>query len=60
MYTQILWMVALGYLVFADVPTVYTVIGASIVTASGLYILYRERKISQAEVAAEAASQGRG
>ncbi|WP_249690494.1 DMT family transporter [Stappia sp. WLB 29] len=60
MYTQILWMVALGYLVFADVPTVYTVIGASIVTASGLYILYRERKISKAEVAADAASLGRG
>ncbi|GAA0777090.1 DMT family transporter [Roseibium denhamense] len=42
-YTQIVWMVALGYLVFADVPTVMTLFGAAIVVSSGLYILYRER-----------------
>lgn len=42
-YTQIIWMVALGYLIFGDVPTSTTLIGAAIVIASGLYILYRER-----------------
>jgi len=42
-YTQILWMPALGYLVFRDVPTWSTLIGAAIIVASGLYILYRER-----------------
>ncbi len=42
-YAQILWMVSLGYLVFADVPDVNTLIGAAIIVASGLYILYRER-----------------
>lgn len=42
-YIQIVWMVALGYLVFGDVPTITTVIGASIVVASGMYILYREQ-----------------
>jgi drug/metabolite transporter (DMT)-like permease len=47
MYTQLVWMIALGYLVFADVPTVYTLIGASIVVASGLYILNRERKVAK-------------
>ncbi|WP_281929088.1 DMT family transporter [Roseibium album] len=43
-YTQIVWMIALGFLVFGDVPTVTTIIGAAIVVGSGLYILYRERK----------------
>jgi drug/metabolite transporter (DMT)-like permease len=42
-YTQIVWMIALGYLVFGDVPTLTTLLGAAIVVASGLYILYRER-----------------
>ncbi|TYC60618.1 DMT family transporter [Rhodobacterales bacterium] len=42
-YSQIVWMIILGYLVFADVPSLSTIAGASIVVASGLYILYRER-----------------
>ena len=42
-YIQIVWMMALGFLIFADVPTGTTLLGAAIVVASGLYILYRER-----------------
>ncbi len=42
-YTQIVWMPILGYLVFRDVPGASTLIGAPIVIASGLYILYRQR-----------------
>jgi len=42
-YTQILWMPILGYLVFNDIPGMATLIGAAVVVASGLYILYRER-----------------
>lgn len=42
-YTQILWMPILGYVVFSDVPGPATLVGAAIVIASGLYILYRER-----------------
>ena len=42
-YTQIIWMIALGYFIFADVPTLTTLVGAAIVISSGLYILYRER-----------------
>lgn len=42
-YTQIIWMLALGYLVFGDLPDRWTIMGASIVIASGLYLLYRER-----------------
>jgi drug/metabolite transporter (DMT)-like permease len=45
-YTQIVWAVALGYLVFADVPNRWTIAGAGIVIASGLYLLYRERKVT--------------
>lgn len=42
-YTQIVWMAALGWLVFGDVPDLWTASGAGIVVASGLYLLGRER-----------------
>ncbi|WP_332681295.1 DMT family transporter [Bosea sp. (in: a-proteobacteria)] len=42
-YSQIIWMVGLGWLVFGQIPDRYTLLGAAIVIASGLYLLYRER-----------------
>jgi drug/metabolite transporter (DMT)-like permease len=42
-YTEIVWMIGLGYLVFGDIPNSWTLGGAAVVTASGLYLLYRER-----------------
>ena len=42
-YSQIVWAIILGYVVFADVPTGWTLAGAAIVVASGLFILYREQ-----------------
>ncbi|MCJ2080201.1 DMT family transporter [Methylobacterium sp. J-090] len=43
-YTQLLWSVILGYLVFGDVPNRWTLIGASIVVGSGLYLLAQDRR----------------
>jgi drug/metabolite transporter (DMT)-like permease len=45
-YTQIVWASTLGYLVFANVPSQWTIAGAAIVIASGLYLLNRERKVT--------------
>lgn len=42
-YTQIIWMLALGYILFGDWPDPWTFAGGGIVIASGLYLLYRER-----------------
>jgi drug/metabolite transporter (DMT)-like permease len=44
-YTALLWASVLGWLVFGDVPTMVTLAGASLVIVSGLFILYRERKL---------------
>ena len=41
-YTQIIWGVMFGYLVFGDVPDGTLFIGLTIVIGSGLFILYRE------------------
>jgi drug/metabolite transporter (DMT)-like permease len=43
-YTQLIWMALLGYLVFGDVPDGWTLAGAAIVIASGLYLLWWERQ----------------
>ena len=45
MYTQLLWATTFGYLVFNNIPNRWTLIGAAIVVASGLYLLYREQKV---------------
>ncbi len=45
-YTQLVWSILLGYLVFGDVPDRWTLVGGAIVVASGLYMLYREQKVA--------------
>ena len=50
-YTQLVWATTLGYLVFGNVPTHWTLAGAAIVVASGLYLLHRERKVTGQVVA---------
>jgi drug/metabolite transporter (DMT)-like permease len=42
-YTQLLWVSILGFLVFGEVPDVWTVTGAAFIVASGLYTAHRER-----------------
>jgi len=46
-YTQLIWVVFFGYVVFDHVPTGWTMAGAVIVIGSGLYLLHRERKRGQ-------------
>jgi drug/metabolite transporter (DMT)-like permease len=59
MYTQLIWAVTLGYLVFDDTPNRWTLAGAGVVIASGLYILSRERKMHSVE-ATRATSEAAG
>ena len=42
-YGQLLWVTVLGYLVFGNLPDTWTVAGAAIIIASGLYTAHRER-----------------
>ena len=43
-YTALLWATLLGYLIWGELPDNITLLGASVVIASGLYILYRETR----------------
>jgi drug/metabolite transporter (DMT)-like permease len=42
-YTLILWGVLLGWRFFGEVPDVFTLVGAAIIVAAGLYIFWREQ-----------------
>lgn len=44
-YTSLLWAILLGWLVFADWPTMPMLAGGAIIVASGLFVLHRERQI---------------
>ncbi|WP_299146863.1 DMT family transporter [uncultured Tateyamaria sp.] len=47
-YTGLIWALVLGWVVFDDWPSSVTLLGAAIVVATGLFTLYRERRLSQA------------
>ncbi len=54
-YTNLIWAMLTGYLVFGDVPDGYMILGAAIIVSPMWLTLYRERKKPGAEpVAAEA------
>lgn len=42
-YTQLVWVSFLGFVIFGEVPDVWTVTGAAFIVASGLYTAHRER-----------------
>jgi drug/metabolite transporter (DMT)-like permease len=43
-YTFILWAIVLGYVVFGDVPDLFTLGGAAVIVGAGLYIFWREQR----------------
>lgn len=45
LYMQLLTMVAFGYAVFGDLPDALTLVGASLIVGSGIYLVQRERRI---------------
>jgi len=43
-YTELVWATMLGLTFFGDFPDLWTLVGAAIIAASGVYILQRERQ----------------
>ena len=42
-YTLILWAIILGYIFYDDFPDIYTIVGAAIITLSGIYVLMNRK-----------------
>lgn len=43
-YLNLIWATLYGFVLFAELPDAWTITGAGIITASGLYIYHREKK----------------
>lgn len=48
-YSQMIWAALFGYLIFDETPDSYTLIGATVIVASGIYIVLREGRPSVSE-----------
>jgi drug/metabolite transporter (DMT)-like permease len=44
-YTAMLWSIGIGYFFFAEVPEPIVLVGAALVIAAGLFVIYRERRL---------------
>jgi drug/metabolite transporter (DMT)-like permease len=42
-YTQLVWVSILGFVIFGEVPDLWTITGAAFIVGSGLYTAHRER-----------------
>ena len=42
-YLNLIWATIYGFLLFAELPDIWTIGGAAIITGSGLYVYHRER-----------------
>ena len=43
-YTLIFWAIIFGYIFYDDVPDIYTIVGALIITCSGIFVLNQSSK----------------
>lgn len=43
LYFGLIWATVLGYLIYGDTPDGFTVLGAAMIVAAGLFVRYRER-----------------
>jgi drug/metabolite transporter (DMT)-like permease len=44
-YTTMIWAFILGYWMFGEVPSLYVYVGAAILAASGIFVIWRERQL---------------
>jgi drug/metabolite transporter (DMT)-like permease len=50
-YSMIIWAVIFGFVVFGDVPSWATIVGAAIIIGAGLYIFLREQQLGRQQPA---------
>ena len=44
-YTALLWAILLGWIAFGTLPDFLTLLGAGLVVGSGIFTLWRERRL---------------
>ncbi len=46
-YAQVVGAILWGFVVFSDVPSIWTLVGASMIVGSGIYVWYREMTLAK-------------
>lgn len=59
-YTSLIFAALIGYLIFAELPTTETVIGATLVVLGGVIIIWRERQLGGGRSRARAVTDPKG
>jgi drug/metabolite transporter (DMT)-like permease len=59
-YASMIFALVFGYALFGEVPTVSMLVGATLIVAAGLLIIWRERRLGTARAAARRAMTPRG
>jgi drug/metabolite transporter (DMT)-like permease len=54
-YSRMVFALFIGYIAFAEIPDMATLIGAAVIIVSGIYTLWREARIRHASLALQAA-----
>ena len=49
LYTEMIWALIFGFMIFGDLPDIYMLIGALIIVGSGLFLIFSEKRKSQIE-----------
>lgn len=55
-YIELFSASTIGFLVFGETPDLYTIIGATMIVSSGLYLIYREQQVGKRVSMARASS----
>jgi drug/metabolite transporter (DMT)-like permease len=53
-YTAMIWAFLFGFALFGELPSVFVFVGAAIVVASGLFVIWRERRLGVERIRAPA------
>lgn len=56
-YTSMLLGIAVGYLIFGDLPTLYMLVGGVTVVGAGLFVIWRERQLGLERASAKKVAQ---
>jgi len=56
-YTGMLWALVLGFVIWGDWPDQLTFLGAAIIIATGIFTLYRERRLAANATVSKALAQ---
>jgi len=49
-YTTMLWALVFGYVIFGEIPLPIVFVGASIIAAAGLIVVFRERQLGKRDI----------